>query len=212
MAVTYCTVEDVSDFMRVPISSTTTPIKAQVEKLINRKEEILDRRIGHTFGRNKTITKEIHDLPLLYTFGWCTPIYLQHRNIRDLSNAAGDKIEVWKGSGSEYDDILTDSQWYQFDPVYGRLFLRGFIFSILRKNRCRVTYRYGGEEFAGDTTVPADIQDAVIKMVSIDILNTSFRMDELPTGGIANLSESKKIWQEDIDRCVDNRREVFVIP
>ena len=60
--------------------------------------------------------------------------------------------------------------------------------------------------------VPSDIEDAVIKMVSIDILNTSFRMDELPTGGIANLSESKKIWQEDIDRCVDNRREVFVIP
>ena len=57
-----------------------------------------------------------------------------------------------------------------------------------------------------------NIKDAIIKMVSIDILNTSFRMDELPTGGIANLSESKKIWQEDIDRCVENRREVFVIP
>ena len=141
MAVTYCTVEDVSDFMRVPISSTTTPNKRQVEKVINRKEEILDRRIGHTFGRDKIISKEIHDLPLLYTFGWGTPIYLQHRNIRDLSNAAGDKIEVWKGSESDYDDILTDSQWYQFDPVYGRLYLRGFIFSILRKNRIRVTYR-----------------------------------------------------------------------
>ena len=55
MAVTYCTVEDISDFMRVPISSTTTPNKAQVEKIINRMEEVLDRRIGHTFGRNKTI-------------------------------------------------------------------------------------------------------------------------------------------------------------
>ena len=207
MAVTYCTVEDISDFMRVPISSTTTPNKAQVEKIINRMEEVLDRRIGHTFGRNKTISKEIHDLPLLYTFGWGTPIFLQHRNIRDLSNAAGDKIEVWKGSGSEYDDILTDSQWYQFDPVYGRLFLRGFIFSILRKNRIRITYRYG------DATVPSDIEDACIKLVSIDLLTTSFRMDRLPVGGSAmTWNDIIAQWKEDIESCVINRREAFPIP
>ena len=207
MAVTYCTVEDVSDFMRVPISTTTTPTKAQVEKIINRKEEVLDRRIGHTFGRNKTITNEIHDLPLLYTFGWGTPIYLQHRNIRDLSNAAGDKIEVWKGSESDYDDNLTDSQWYQFDPVYGRLFLRGFIFSILRKNRIRVTYRYG------DATVPEDIEDACIKLVSIDQLTTSLRMDRLPVGGSAlTWGEIIEQWKEDIESCVINRREAFPIP
>jgi len=207
MAVTYCTVEDVSDFMRVPISSTTTPTKAQVEKLINRKEEVLDRRIGHTFGRNKTITNEIHDLPLLYTFGWGTPIYLQHRNIRDLSNAAGDKIEVWKGESNEYDDILTDSQWYQFDPVYGRLYLRGFIFSIMRKNRIRVTYRFG------DATVPEDVEDACIKLVSIDLLTTSLRMDRLPVGGSAlTWGEIIEQWKEDVEQCVINRREAFPIP
>ena len=207
MAVTYCTVEDVSDFMRVPISSTTTPTKAQVEKVINRKEEILDRRIGHTFGRNKTITNEIHDLPLLYTFGWGTPIYLQHRNIRDLSNAAGDKIEVWKGESNEYDDILTDSQWYQFDPVYGRLYLRGFIFSIMRKNRIRVTYRFG------DATVPEDVEDACIKLVAIDLLTTSLRMDRLPVGGSAlTWGEIIEQWKEDIEQCVVNRREAFPIP
>ena len=38
MVVTYCTVEDVSDFLRVPITATTTPNTAQIEKLINRKE------------------------------------------------------------------------------------------------------------------------------------------------------------------------------
>ena len=207
MAVTYCTVEDVSDFMRVPISSTTTPTKAQVEKVINRKEEILDRRIGHTFGRNKTITNEIHDLPLLYTFGWGTPIYLQHRNIRDLSNAAGDKIEVWKGESNEYDDILTDSQWYQFDPVYGRLYLRGFIFSIMRKNRIRVTYRFG------DATVPEDVEDACIKLVAIDLLTTSLRMDRLPVGGSAlTWGEIIEQWKEDVEQCVVNRREAFPIP
>ena len=67
-------------------------------------------------------------------------------------------------------------------------------------------------QFAGDTDVPLDIADCVIKMTSIELLNTSFRMDELPTGGMTNVSESKRKWEEDIEKCIDNRREVFVIP
>ena len=42
MTVTYCTVADVSDFLRVPITATTTPNKAQVEKIILRKEEEME--------------------------------------------------------------------------------------------------------------------------------------------------------------------------
>ena len=49
-------------------------------------------------------------------------------------------------------------------------------------------------------------------MTSIELLNTSFRMDELPTGGMTNVSESKRKWEEDIEKCIDNRREIFVIP
>ena len=211
MATTYCSVEDVSDFLRVPITATTTPNKTQVEKLINRQEDVFDRRTGHAW-RSKKVTREVHSLPLLYTFGWGTPIFLRHRRIYELDADQGDKVEIWQGASATWENIVTNGQWYDAEYERGSIHLRGFLFSILRKNRVRVTYRYGGEEFAGDTTVPADIKDAIIKMVSIDILNTSFRMDELPTGGIANLSESKKIWQEDIDRCVENRREVFVIP
>jgi hypothetical protein len=211
MATTYCSVGDVSDFLRVPLTATTTPSSTQVEKIINRKEEELDRRIGHAW-RSKTITREVHDLPLLYTYGWGTPIFLQHRNIYDFDLAEGDKIEIWQGASAVWENILGNSQWYDIEYEYGRLFLRGFIFSILRKNRVRVTYRYGGENYAGDTTVPLDITDAVIKMTSIELLNTSFRMDELPTGGMTNVSESKRKWEEDIEKCIDNRREVFVIP
>ena len=211
MATTYWSVGDVSDFLRVPLTATTTPSSTQVEKIINRKEEELDRRIGHAW-RSKTITREVHDLPLLYTYGWGTPIFLQHRNIYDFDLAEGDKIEIWQGASAVWENILGNSQWYDIEYEYGRLFLRGFIFSILRKNRVRVTYRYGGENYAGDTTVPLDITDAVIKMTSIELLNTSFRMDELPTGGMTNVSESKRKWEEDIEKCIDNRREVFVIP
>ena len=56
------------------------------------------------------------------------------------------------------------------------------------------------------------VTDAVIKMTAIEVMNTSFRMDEIPSGGSVSPSESKRFWQEDIDLCVSNRREVFVIP
>ena len=49
-------------------------------------------------------------------------------------------------------------------------------------------------------------------MTAIDIMNTSFRKDEIPSGVSVSPSESKRFWQEDIDLCVSNRREVFVIP
>ena len=212
MATTYCSVEDVSDFLRVPINSNTTPNKAQVEKIINRKESEIERRIGHAW-RSKKVTREVHDLPLLYTFGWGTPVFLQHRNIYELNSSSGDKIEIWQGASSSWENILDNGQWYDIEYEYGRLYLRGFIFSILRKNRVRVTYRYGGENFAGDTEIPDDIKDAVIKMTAVDILTTSLRMDRLPVGGnTLSWAEMISAWKEDIEHCIVNRREVFVIP
>jgi|TARA_R110002020_G_scaffold3846_1_gene16945 hypothetical protein len=207
MATTYCTVADVSDFLRIPISATTSPTKAQVEKIINRKEEYLDRRIGHTFGRNKTIAKEKHDLALLYTYGWGVPIYLQHRNCRPLDASAGDKIEIWEGASSSYADILTDTEFYEFDETYGRLYLRGYLFSIMRKNRVRVTYRYG------DESVPDDVEDACVKLTCIELLNSSLRMDTLPMGGNAiSPQQSMNAWKADVEEIIGERAEVFGIP
>jgi len=212
MATTYCSVEDVADFLRVPITATTTPNKTQVEKIINRKEDEIDRRMGHAW-RSIKIYNERHDLPLLYTFGWGTPLWLQHRNIYDFDAAEGDKIEIWQGASDTYDNILGDAQWYNMDYQYGRLYLRGFIFSILRKNRVRISYRYGGEKFSGDTTVPNDIEDICVKLTAIDLLTTSFRMDRLPVGGNSmSWGDMIKAWKEDIEQCVVNRREAFVIP
>ena len=207
MATYYCSVADVSDFLRIPISATTSPTKTQVEKIINRKEEYLDRRIGHTFGRSKTVTKEKHDLALLYTYGWGVPIYLQHRNCREFDASAGDKIEIWEGASSTYRDILTDTEFYEFDETYGRLYLRGYLFSIMRKNRVRVTYRYG------DDTVPDDVKDACIKLTCIELLNSSLRMDTLPMGGNAiSPQQSMNTWKADVEEIIGERAEVFGIP
>ena len=212
MATTYCSAADVSDFLRIPITATSTPNTAQVEKIINRKEAEIERRTGHAW-RSKKITREVHDLPLLYTYGWGTPLFLQHRNIYEFSGAAGDKIEIWSGAAANWEDILGNNTWYDANYERGTVHLRGFIFSILRKNRVRVTYRYGGEGFGGDTVIPGDIEDCIIKMTAIELVNTSLRMDRLPMGGTGiDLQAVKTRWIEDIEKCIDNRREVFVIP
>lgn len=206
MTTTYCTVADVSDFLRVPITATTTPNKAQVEKIINRKEEELDRRIGHTFGRAKTASKEIHDLPLLYTYGWGSPIFLRHREVKDIDADAGDKIEVWNGSTYE-DKTANTGNIHNLEGELGKLYFRGYIFTIMRKSRIRVTYRYGS------ATVPPDVADACIKLTAIDLINSSFRMDVLPVGSNgADIASSKSDWRADIENCIDNRQELFFIP
>ena len=212
MVTTYCTAGDVADFLRIPITATTTPNTSQVEKIIKRKEDELDRRMGHAW-RSKKITRELHDLPLLYTFGWGTPLFLAHRNLYDLDPAQGDKIEVWEGSSSNWTDILGNSEWYDANYERGTVHLRGYIFSILRKNRVRVTYRYGGEGYGGDTTIPGDIEDVIVKMTAIELVNTSLRMDRLPMGGTGiDLQAVKTRWSDDIEKCIENRREVYIIP
>lgn len=219
MATTYCSVQDVADFLRVDITDTTTPNITQVEKLINRKEDEIDRRTGHAW-RERTAKTEVHDLPIIYEFGWGTPIFLRHRNIRTDANGglvsgSGDKIEVFSGASdgsgggaAAYTDITDDPPGtYELEPEYGRLYMRGFIFTVMRKNRIRITYRYG------DTTVPEDIEDICVKLTAIELMTTSLRADILPIGGDGGWSwqDSIKMWKEDIDRVISQRQEIVTI-
>ncbi len=210
---TYASSGDVADFLRIGIDETTSPNITQIEKIIVRKEEILDRRTGHTYGRSKTISQEIHDVPLVYTYGWGSFITLQHREVKFdacnpllLCTCAGDKLEIWNGHGSCYTCIGDAGNRYQMIPGRGEIYVRGLIFSILRKNRFRITYRYGS------TTVPGDVEDAIVKMTCIDVLKGSLKMDVVPFGGAIKPMELIRGWEDDIDQVVRNREEVFFIP
>mgnify|MGYP003993160901 CR=1 len=211
MATCYATTTDVADFLRITISACTSPSIAQVEKLIKRAEDRVDRRTGHAW-RTKTST-EIFDLPLMYTFGWGTMLTLKHRNIKvcacsctALDTCAGDMIELWKGSTSQWECTAASQQNYEVEYIKGEIYLRGLIFTILRRNRIRVTYRYG------ETTVPDDIEDAVVKLTCIDLLRSSIKMDDLEFGGSINKEQAMEKWQEDVDKLIRDREEVYVLP
>jgi hypothetical protein len=77
----------------------------------------------------------------------------------------------------------------------------------MRKNRVRVTYRYG------DESVPDDVEDACVKLTCIELLNSSLRMDTLPMGGNAiSPQQSMNTWKADVEEIIGERAEVFGIP
>jgi hypothetical protein len=213
MVTVYASAVDVSDFLRVaPFSCSTSPTLAQVEKIINRVEERIDRRTGHTYGRTKVET-EIYDVPLLYTFGHGSPLILKHREIKvdcatglHLCACAGDKVELWQGSNGVWSDVTNNNSFYDVEDIKGTIYLRGLIFTILRTDRIRVTYRYGSD------TVPDDIKDACIKLACIDLIRSSLRMDDLQFGGAIDKERAMDEWKIEADKLIRDREEVYVLP
>lgn len=209
---TYCTADDVADFLGISITDSSKPSITKINKLIVLKEAEIERRTGNAFGKTKTETKEWHDIPLLYTFGWGAFISLKRRNIKTkageliLDSAAGDKLEIWQGSTNTFGDETNTPGAYEILPEKGEIYLRGYIFTIIRDNRVRITYRYG------EDTVPDDIKICCIKMVAIDLLRSSFKMDLIPRGGTGiDAQRSIKDWEADIDKIIYNRQELYFV-
>ena len=215
MATCYTSVGDVADFLKVGIDQTTTPNIAQVEKVIKRMEDRVDRRTGHAW-RIKTITNEHHDLPLIYSFGWGTLISLHHRAVQPLSAASCDFLGIWQGTSNNFNCILSICGGGNFEeiPERGEVYVRGHLFSVMRKNRVRITYRYGGEpgDCPAAIPVPFDIEDATLKLVLIDLVTSSFRFDILPRTDLGyDLDKAVSQWKDAADRIIRNREEMFTI-
>ena len=212
MVTTYASAADISDYLRLAVfTCSTSPTLLQVEKIINRNEERIDRRTGHTYGREKAET-EIYDVPLLYTFGHGSPIFLKHREIKlscgglHLCACAGDKLELWSGGQGNWTNVTTCNAFYDIEDVKGTLYLRGLIFTILRTDRLRITYRFGS------TAVPIDISDACIKMVCVDLVRSSLKMDDLAFGGAIDKEKAMVDWTEEANKIIRDREEVYLLP
>lgn len=212
MATFYATAADISDYLRLAaFTACTSPTLLQVEKIINRNEERIDRRTGHTYGREKTET-EIYDVPLLYTFGHGSPIFLKHREIKllpdglHLDPCSGDKLELWAGGTASWTNVTGCAAFYDIEDIKGTMYLRGLIFTILRTDRLRITYRFGS------AAVPDDINDACIKMVCVDLVRSSLKMDDLAFGGAIDKEKAMADWTEEATKIIRDREEVYLLP
>lgn len=200
----YCSVQDVADFLRINIDATSYPNAVQVAKLINRKEDEIDRRTGHAW-RTVQVT-ELYDLPLLWNMSKGVPIFLHHRKCKSLDASSGDSIAIWDGSTFNPVSFTNNSDYqggFNFDTIKGTISIPGYLFTVIRSDRVKLTYRFG------ETTVPGDIADACIKMVCIDLLTTSFKMDKLGVGTEFGLDWESVIqtWRDDIERTIWDRTE-----
>lgn len=201
----YCSVKDVADFLRITIDSNSYPNDVQVAKIINRKEDEIDRRTGHAW-RELQVT-ELYDLPILWNMSKGVPIFLHHRKCKSLDSTKGDAFYIWDGS-TYASQAFTNNVDYQnslfnFDTIKGTISIPGYSYTVIRSDRIKITYRYG------ESTVPGDIADACVKMTCIDLLTTSFKMDKLGVGTEFGLDWESVIqtWRDDIERTIWDRTE-----
>ena len=210
----YCTASNIADWIRIAINPNTDPNTSMVNENIMDNEDRIDRLTGHTWLENKQVTEEF-SVNKLYDWGRGMPLFPRKRNLRSFDATKGDKFEIWDG-GQWADETPTgqgDDQIIYFQEIKGVIYLRGYLFTILRTNRFRITYRYGGDnEGIKDVTepIPRDIQKACKLMTCLDILGTDFQMSQIAYGGEGNIDKQKVMdrWQTEIDQIIWSRSEI----
>ncbi|NIT99614.1 MAG: hypothetical protein GWN01_01315 [Nitrosopumilaceae archaeon] len=210
----YCTVKNVADWLRIDINKNTDPNTAMVEEMIMENEDHIDQETGHSWRTDKQYAKDTFDVSEVYDYGHGMYLPLKHRNmVLPWDTAKGDKFEIWDGirwNEFSINTPVSDDVLINFEEKKGILYIRGYIYTILRKNRFRITYRYGGSsEHVG--TVPKDIKRACKLLTSIDILSTDFAMSQIAYGGEGNVDKQKIMdrWQKRIDKIIWNHSEIL---
>lgn len=167
MATTYTTADKVQGALQFnePFGVLTSPTLAQVNSLINRKEDRIDEILKHGW-RTKT-AKEILLSPSFLDYQNGLRFDLPNYSVKELDSTDGDTLEVF--TGQEYVDFLGTktngrNNDYWLDTQKGVLYIRGGINPRLRLS-VKIKYRYG------ETAVTGDIEDLATYMVCIDILN-----------------------------------------
>lgn len=192
MVVTYCTADDVARLLQTePFGTTTTPTTAQVEKIINRKEDRIDQKLNHGW-REKT-SKLLFISPSFIDLRNGVRFDLPNYAIKTLTNGT-DTLEVW--DGNNYIDFLADrtegrDNDYWLDEELGVLYIRRDVQTSAKK-AIRIQFRYG------ETTVSGDIEDLCVLLAAKDVLTMyprNIRFDD--DGGSAAKNSQQKT--EDFD-------------
>lgn len=207
----YVSVSEVADWIRITVNANTDPTRNMVENLIMDNEDRIDRMTQHTWLTEKNVTEEFSVNPL-WDWGRGMPLFPRKRNLRTFDETKGDKFEVWDGS-NWVDQTTASPQQLFFQEIKGIIYLRGYIFTILRTNRFRVTYRYGGyndQIISKNTLIPRDIKKACKLMTCIDLLSTDFQMSQVAYGGEGNVDKQKVMnrWNDEADEIIWANSEI----
>lgn len=211
----YCQVKDIANWIRVDINANTDPTKDMVSEYIMDNEDRIDRMTQHSWLTDKQVTEEF-SVTKLWDWGRGMPLFPRHRNLQQFDDVLGDTFELWDGSSwVDNTPVVANggSDQIYFQEIKGIIYLRGYIFTILKTNRFRIKYRYGGDNDAtlSETeTVVRDIKKACKLMTSLDLLATDFQMSQVSYGGEGNVDKQKVMdrWQKEIDEIIWSHSEV----
>ncbi len=174
---TYCDPDDVQAYLQTTATfdDSSTPTRADVERVINGVEDEIDDRTGHAWRPRRNVL-EYHSARLDRRFRWSALpvayVQLEHWNIMELTSPQN-VLEVWNASawvdwlepalgkteGRDADYFLLARQ----GRVY---FMRGFPWYRLFPDGVRVTYNYG------ETEVWGDVHQLAVKMAAAEIMRT----------------------------------------
>ena len=209
----YCTAGDIADWLRIDINENKDPPISVVNEFILVNQEIIDRRTAHSWQSEKQKRNEVHDIPdSLWDYGQGIPIFTQHRMLKaPFDPVKGDKFEIWDGIKYIEQDVTQNDNFIHFEKTSGTFYIRGFFFTILRKKRFRITYRYGGDQ--ENTPVPSDIKRACVLLTAINLLETDFQMSQIKYGGEGTISkrETVQMWKEDVNQIIEDHSEFITI-
>ena len=200
----YCTVKEIADYLRIPITANTDPNTSMIKNFIMDNEDDMDRRMGHTFMQGKQVT-EVFDVSYLWDWSRGLPLFPRHRSLKPFDRTKGDKFEAW--NGTDFDDFTSS---IEFETIKGTMYVRGFLFTTITKSRFRVTYRYGGNNEG--QAIPRDISKACKLLTSVDVLDTDFKMSELAYGGEGTISKDKLTvkWADNANDIIRRHEEIIV--
>lgn len=208
----YCTVGEVADWLRIPINATTNPNTTMVKNIILMNEDHIDRETGHSWLTDKIYRTDVFNASDVYHYGHGMYIPIKHRNMKlPWDPAKGDKFEIWNGIEWVEQTVNDPDVFINFEDTKGVLYIRGFIYTILRKNRFRLTYRFGGDK-EGES-VPRDIKKCAILLTALDILGTDFKMSQISYGGEGNVDKRAIMdkWEKQIEKIIWNHSEILTV-
>lgn len=206
MAVTYTTGAKVASLLGVSTyTASSIPLLATVEDMINRQEDYIDLKTGHSW-REQTSKIEVYDVCLedknVDDYDW--KVILFNRSVRALDKDK-DILSIWDGdSWVNALTTLTESRatgdfWVDYDQ--GILYLKN---DYEGETRVRIRYRYG------ETSVPKDIEDACTKLVAADVLTLDNRTtNAIPEGnfGQNGIQQTISKFQRDAKYILSARAE-----
>jgi len=198
-----------SDGSNLIFSEDSDPARSLVITYIQQAEMRFDRETRNSWRVNY-VTNEMHDIsmPLAGLPLRDVVVNLHKANILPWDSEQGDSLKVlkesqWVDYTADAQEVMGRSWWidYNIGQVHFNDFWPWFFSGA---NRIMISYRWGNVA----NPVPADIQEAVTKMVSIRLLQSEFNKIMLfnRSSNPINWDRVTQEWEKDIKEIMATRR------